>query len=80
MKANSDIRKFAKIHGVFLWQIAEKLNISEPTMTRKLRRELCVSEKKQMFDTIIILAKEKSNESENTTSKQAIKRNSEAVH
>ena len=61
MKSNIDVRDFAKIHGVFLWQIADKLNISEPTMTRKLRRELPADEKKQMFDVIIAIAKENNN-------------------
>ena len=43
--ANHDIRKFAKTKGVYLWEIAEYLNVSEPTLTRKLRVELPLDEK-----------------------------------
>ena len=38
--ANQDLRNAAKAAKVPLWRIAEKLGCSEPTMTRKLRREL----------------------------------------
>ena len=37
---NVELRKFAKEHGVRLWEIADYMQISEPTMTRLLRREL----------------------------------------
>lgn len=39
-KTNITIRKTAKTYKVPLWKVAEKMNISEPTMTRLLRREL----------------------------------------
>lgn len=42
---NLDVRHAAKAAGVCLWQIAEKLKFSEPTMTRKMRCELPESEK-----------------------------------
>jgi len=37
---------------VYLWQIAESMNISEPTLTRKLRHELSDAEKKHYSDII----------------------------
>ena len=37
---NVELRKFAKGHGVQLWEIADYMQISEPTMTRLMRREL----------------------------------------
>lgn len=49
---NQEIRAKAKAAGVKLWQIADKLQISEPTMTRRMRRELPESEKKQIFAII----------------------------
>ncbi len=49
---NTDIRKRAKASGVFLYQVAAAMGISEPTMTRKLRFELPESEKKKVFDVI----------------------------
>ena len=61
MLNNADLRKSAKDNGVALWQIADKLNISEPTMTRKLRRELPAAEKAKIFEIIDELSAEKHN-------------------
>ena len=54
--ANQDLRNAAKAAKVPLWRIAEKLGCSEPTMTRKLRRELPEKQKQQMFGIIEHLA------------------------
>ncbi|MBQ6170004.1 MAG: hypothetical protein IJK30_08630 [Ruminococcus sp.] len=43
--ANQDIKTYAKQNGVKLWQIANAKGISEPTMTRLLRKELSDDEK-----------------------------------
>lgn len=51
-KANSDIRTKAKTAGVFLYQVADFLGISEPTLTRKLRRELAEQDKETFFNAI----------------------------
>ena len=56
---NSDVREAAKSAGVFLYQIAAAMGISEPTMTRKLRFELSDKEKKPIFDTIERLKSQK---------------------
>ncbi len=40
MKPNEKIRKAARVAGVSLWRIAEKIGISEPTLTRWLRKPL----------------------------------------
>lgn len=50
--ANADVRTAAKKAGVFLYQIAAAMGISEPTMTRKLRFELTDTEKKPIFKAI----------------------------
>lgn len=55
---NITLRRAAKAAKVPLWRIAEALGISEPTMTRKLRRELSEKEKQQMLGFIEQLAKE----------------------
>ena len=52
MKANNDVREYAKSKNVCLWQIADELNISEPTMTRKMRRELPDIAKSKLRDII----------------------------
>lgn len=55
---NKEIREAAKKAGIKLWQIAEKLGISEPTMTRKLRCELADEEQQRILNIIDELAKE----------------------
>lgn len=59
MLANADIRAAAKNAGVKLWELAYHFNISEPTVTRKLRRELPQGEKQRIFSAIEEIAKEK---------------------
>lgn len=55
---NVDIRTEAKQAGVFLYAIAERLGVSEPTMTRLLRHELPESKKQQLKGIIAELAAE----------------------
>ncbi len=45
VKKNIDIRKAAKENSVFLWEIAEKLGVSEPTLNRYLRKKVTDSQK-----------------------------------
>ena len=63
MLANTDVRETAKKKDVRLWEIAEYLNVSDPTMTRKLRRELPDNEKQRILAIIdeIAAAKQKMN-------------------
>ena len=56
---NLDIRNAAKEAGVFLYQIADKLGISEPTMVRCLRYELPAEKKTRIMSIISELAAEK---------------------
>lgn len=56
---NSDVRTAAKNAGVFLYQIAAAMGISEPTMTRKLRFELSDNEKKPIYEAIERIRTEK---------------------
>lgn len=59
MLANADIRAKAKGAGVRMWELADHLKISEPTVTRKLRHELPQAEKDRIFSIIEEIAKEK---------------------
>lgn len=54
--SNADVRAAAKEAGVFLYQIAAFIGISEPTMTRKLRFELPDSEKQAILEAITKLS------------------------
>ena len=59
---NLEIRRMAKAEGVPFWRIAEVMQISEPTMTRKLRRELSCEEKNKVKAIIKTIAKGDKNE------------------
>ena len=45
IKKKTDIHIAAKENGVFLWEIAERLEVSEPTLNRYLRKEMPDSQK-----------------------------------
>ena len=49
---NQEIRKTAKEKKVYLWMVAEKMNVSEMTLTRKLRHELPDAEKAKILAII----------------------------
>ena len=51
-RANKDVRQYAKGKEVFLWQIANALGVSEPTVTRMFRTEM-TPEKKAEIRAII---------------------------
>ena len=50
--ANLEIRKMAKENGISLWMIADRLGISEPTMTRLMRKELSEPKRQEIIDVI----------------------------
>ena len=52
MKKNNDIRELAKKNGVYLYEIAMELNVSEYTFIKSLRKEL-TDEKKEEIKQII---------------------------
>ena len=59
MTLNLDIKTKAKQSGVFLWEIAEKLDVTDGNFSRKLRRELPADEKQRIFALIDEIAAEK---------------------
>lgn len=52
IKHNTDIRTKAKENGVYLYEIAEKLAVSEPTFIRWLRKELSEDLKEKALTAI----------------------------
>ena len=50
--ANELVKATAKEAGVFLWEIAERLNISDSHFSRKLRREFSESEREAVLAAI----------------------------
>lgn len=56
---NKDVRNYAKSKNVYLYQIAELLNVSESTFIKKLRKELDDETKESLFKIIDMIAKER---------------------
>lgn len=52
MNRNLDVRTYAKEKGVYLYEVAEALNISEPTIMRWLRAELTDERKAAIIEAI----------------------------
>ena len=57
-KKNVDIREMAKLKGVYLWQITDKLEMDNGNFSKKLRKELSENEKRKIYDIIEIISKE----------------------
>lgn len=51
-KANLDVRECAKKAGVYLWEIAAAIGVSEPTFNRRMRVEMPDNEKEQVKKVI----------------------------
>lgn len=51
-KANLDVREKAKKAGIYLWQIAAAIGVSEPTFNRRMRVEMPETEKEQVKKVI----------------------------
>lgn len=56
---NEGVREAAKLKGVLLWQIADKLGISDNSFSRKLRHELTQEEQDTIKKLIDELAGER---------------------
>ena len=50
--ANQDIKRKIKESGIKMWQIADKLGVSEMTLSRKFRYELIADEKETLKSLI----------------------------
>ncbi len=59
--ANLDIKNKLKEMKVTQWKLADKLNIGETTLVRKLRKELDKNEKQKILKIILDLSKEGEN-------------------
>ncbi len=65
IKRNTEIRFAAKSAGVFLYEIAEKLGVSEPTFNRWLRKELDEPTKRKALAAIEQIRREHEVEQQN---------------
>lgn len=58
-KRNLDIRNKLKETEIYLWEVADKLGISETHFVRKMRYELPQEEKDEIFEIINAIKKER---------------------
>ncbi len=65
IKRNTEIRTAAKSAGIFLYEIVEKLGVSEPTFNRMLRKELDVPTKHKALTAIEQIRSEREMEQQN---------------
>ena len=63
---NSKIRHYAKQHGVKLWQLAEKLNMHDYQLSKRLRHRLAEDETNHMIDLINQIAEEGDKQNEDS--------------
>ena len=51
-RANLEVRDRAKAAGIQLWAVADRMGVSESTLTRMLRKELPPAEKGKLISFI----------------------------
>ncbi len=56
---NDEIKAMVKSNGVYMYEVADRLNISEPTLTRWLRHELTTTRREEIVNAITAIAAEK---------------------
>lgn len=57
--SNQLIREYAKISGVKLWEVAERLNIQDTNLSKMLRHQLSDDKENELMAIIDQIAKEK---------------------
>lgn len=57
-KANNEIRCMMKERGIFMWQVAQELGVSEPQFVRWMRVPLSPERERLILEAIDKLAKE----------------------
>ena len=56
---NQDLRKYAKISGVKLWEVAERLNLQDTNLSKMLRHQLSDDKQNELIAIIDQIAREK---------------------
>ena len=57
--ANEEVKAYAKQAGVRLWEVAEKLSITDVSLSKKLRYELELDMKSRIVKIVDQIAREK---------------------
>ncbi len=58
--ANEEIKKSLKSAGMYQWELANELGVSEGTLTRYLRKEISSADKHEILEIIRKFRKSKS--------------------
>lgn len=61
---NMTIRNAVKSNGLCLWQLADRLGITDSTLSRKLRKELPPDEQRRYLDAVQQLANQKAGDAD----------------
>ncbi len=56
---NVEIRKTLKKKGVYQYEVADKMGVSESTLVKRLRKELSADEKQEIIEVIDEIANER---------------------
>ena len=56
---NKEVRTYAKEKGIYLWEIAEALHITDGNFSRRLRKELPEAQKQEIIRIIDKLAEKR---------------------
>lgn len=56
---NEKIKQYMKDHGVFQWQVAAALGISESTLVKKLRFELSAEDHEKIVSLVDMISNSK---------------------
>ena len=56
--SGDEFRKIVRTNGLFLWQVAYEVGISEPTLTRWLRKDLTGDRLKRLMAAVERLLQE----------------------
>ena len=59
MKNNNDLRETARRNGVYLYEIADALGVSEQTFIRWLRKELTEQKKEDALAAIKLISEQR---------------------
>lgn len=58
---NEEIRRHAKENGVFLWELAARVGVTDSTFSRKLRRQFSREETEKLLSLIDLIAEGREN-------------------
>ncbi len=59
MRRNVDLRTAARDNGVYLWELAERMGVTDATFSRQLRREFTKEQRERALKAIEDIVRER---------------------